>query len=247
MQTNCLSCKTELIGKFCQNCGQKENTHRYSILHFIEHDLIHGVFHIEKGILFTIKALFSKPGHAVREYVNGNRTKLFNFISLIIVIMAFSSFITGYSKIHISDLMPSSSKASMNDLEKFSTKYPKLVMLIMVPVYAIFSFISFKKAKLNFSEHLVINSYKASADLIVGLLFGILTIFCTNIPILTIAYSFVSLFSFVYSIWFFKQYFSAYNYTTKQIIFRAVMVPISFMILSFFIGIVMGYLKHIKH
>lgn len=52
---NCLNCNSKIDGKFCSNCGQNTETHRLSFPHFLLHDIIHGTFHLDKGILFTIK------------------------------------------------------------------------------------------------------------------------------------------------------------------------------------------------
>ena len=53
--THCLNCANELSGKYCSECGQKADTHRITFRNFVSHDLLHGTFHIEKGILFTAK------------------------------------------------------------------------------------------------------------------------------------------------------------------------------------------------
>jgi hypothetical protein len=56
---------------YCANCGQKTITHRYSIKHFRTHVFIHGVWHIDKDILFTLKGLFMRLGKNVREFIQG--------------------------------------------------------------------------------------------------------------------------------------------------------------------------------
>ena len=89
---SCLNCNQNIRSNYCDYCGQKASTHRYSVKHFIEHDFIHGVWHVDKGILFTLKALFTRPGHFVRNYIEGKRVNYFNFVSLLILIMAISAF-----------------------------------------------------------------------------------------------------------------------------------------------------------
>jgi hypothetical protein len=247
MDSACLNCHQDIIDKFCSNCGQKASVHRYSVKHFVEHDLIHGIWHVDKGLLFTIKELFTRPGHSVREYLQGKRVNYFNFISLIMILLAVSSFLSHYTQIKVNDLMPESVRADMNSFERFSTKYPKLVLVILIPVYSIFSFIWFRKTKLNFTEHIVLNAYKTVAELVVGLLFSILTIFYVNINgLIFIYYFFVAFGTFLYSIWFYYQFFSGYGYTKKALVFRSVMVPLSYIILSMIIGIIVGILKHVK-
>lgn len=80
-KSNCLNCSTELISTYCHICGQKANTHRITPRHFIMHDIVHGVLHLDKGILFTLKQAFTRPGYAVMDYIAGKRIKfLISFI-----------------------------------------------------------------------------------------------------------------------------------------------------------------------
>ncbi len=71
MEVTCLNCEHSIAEKYCSCCGQKTSTHRYSLKHFVEHDFVHGVWHVDKGIVFTIKELFTRPGHSVREFILG--------------------------------------------------------------------------------------------------------------------------------------------------------------------------------
>ena len=103
--------------------------------------------------------------------------------------------------------MPESSKGAINELQEFTKKYPKLMLLITIPFYSIFSFLWFRKSKLNFTEHFVLNSYKTVAESLIALLFIVVTIFFTNIKALTLIYSLISLCSLVYAFWFYKQFF----------------------------------------
>jgi hypothetical protein len=241
---NCLNCHHEVSGNYCQNCGQKASIHRYSFKHFVEHDIIHGIWHVDKGVLYTIKQLFTRPGDAVREFIQGERARLFNFVTLIILILGVTALLTPYIHIRLVDILPIGTKEAMNEVEAFTTKYPKVVILILIPIYSFFSWLWFSKAKLNYSEHLVLNSYKTSAELIIALLFTIITIFYTNIYNLrVIYYVLIVLGDFIYNIWFYSQFFKEYGYSKRASIFRAVMIPLSYLLLSVLIGIVFGIMK----
>ena len=241
---NCLNCHRGVSGNYCQHCGQKSSIHRYSFKHFIEHDFIHGVWHVDKGVLYTIKQLFSRPGHAVREFIEGERARLFNFVTLIILILGVTALMAPYIHIHLADLLPLETKETMNEIDALSTKYPKVVVLILIPIYSLFSWLWFRKANLNYSEHLVLNSYKTAAELIIGVVFSIITIFYTKIEsLLVIYYVLVICGGLIYSVWFYSQFFSGYGYSKKTSIFRAVMIPVSYLLLSVIIGIVFGIMK----
>ena len=61
------------------NAGEKQALIAYSLIHFMEHDLIHGVWHIDKGVLFTVKELILRPGDSVRGFIQGKRVGFFSF------------------------------------------------------------------------------------------------------------------------------------------------------------------------
>lgn len=244
MSSECLNCAAPVQQNYCANCGQKSSTHRYSIAHFISHDFVHGVWHVDKGILFTLKELFTRPGHSVREYIEGKRINYFSFVTMILMILTLSGLLAPFSHVTMADLLPNQSRQLATDLEKFMTKYPKLVLIVAIPVYALFSQLWFRKAKLNFSEHLVLNAYRIIPELVIGLILTLITIFYTNTKILTPVYFITqALFGFIYSIWVYNQFFSKSRYSKKSLLFRSIMIPVSYMLLSFSIGMLLGFIK----
>lgn len=82
---NCLNCGTVINTKYCSNCGQSANTHRINIS-FLWHDIQHGLLHVDKGIFFTLRELFTRPGYSVKEFISGKRVQHFKPLSLIIVL-----------------------------------------------------------------------------------------------------------------------------------------------------------------
>jgi hypothetical protein len=233
---NCLNCEQTLTGNYCQNCGQKASTHRYSLKHFLAHDLVHGWLHVDKGILYSIKELFTRPGHSIREYIEGKRAKHYNFVGLMLIGILISILLDPYIKVSMVDIASTSDKGKeiLSEFDEFSTKYPKLVMAIFIPINSLFTLFWFRKAKFNFTEHMVLNSYKTVAETVVGLLFKILTIFYGNLTVLKIIYGVVifTFSTFVYPIWFYGQFFSKSGYTKWGLVWRSVMIMVSFMLIG---------------
>ena len=246
MIETCLNCSNPVTEKFCSKCGQKTTTHKYSFKHFIEHDLIHGIWHVDNGILFTIRELFTRPGHSIREFINGKRVGYFSFVTLLLLILGISHFLGDYAQAKISDLMPESSQVITNKVEAFTNKYPKTMLLITIPFYSIFSFLWFRKSKLNLTEHFVLNSYKTVAESMIGLLFLVITILFSNIKVLTLVYSFISFLILIYSFWYYKQFFSGYGYSKKALIIRSIAVVFSYIVLSLFVGVILEIMKDVK-
>ncbi len=76
MTTKCKNCNHDLKGNFCNNCGQTKETHEINFKSIL-HEIQHSIFHIDKGILYTTKELFIRPGLTIREYLHGKRVKHF--------------------------------------------------------------------------------------------------------------------------------------------------------------------------
>lgn len=246
MSKNCLNCRNPITDNFCSKCGQKTSVHRYSFKHFVEHDLVHGIWHIDNGIAFTIKELFTRPGHSIREFIRGKRVGYFSFFTLLVLILAISHFLGEYSQVNLTDMMPENSKSAVNELEEFTKNYPKSTLLLTIPFYSIFSFLWFRKAKLNLTEHFVLNAYKTVVDSLISLVFLIVTIFYANIKVLIIVYGLIGILKLIYALWYYKQFFSDYGYSKKSLIARSFGVIFSYMIFSIFLGIVLGIMKYGK-
>ncbi len=236
-EKTCKNCNEIVTGNFCANCGQKTSVHRYSFKHFIEHDLVHGIWHIDKGILFTIKELLTRPGHSIREFINGKRVGYFNVITLLIIIAGLLLFAGKYSDVSFVDITSENLNTVENLIQHFSENHPKEALLLTIPFYTIFSFLWFRKAKLNLSEHFILNAYKTVAELIITLFFTLVTIFYTNPTGLMLIYVLASLSYLVYTFWYYKQFFSDYGYSKRSLIIRSLGATISYQIVVFVFGI----------
>ncbi len=174
MTTNCQNCNKELNGYFCSNCGQSSATHKIN-LHFLWHDIQHGLLHIDKGILFTAKELFTRPGHSIREFLQGKRVRHFKPISLVILLAGIYGFLSHYFDINLlsnnievtgSGEKFNQTKATIENMSEWMSQHYSVLTLLQIPVFSIGTFICFKKVGYNFIEHLVINSFIAGQKLI---------------------------------------------------------------------------------
>lgn len=159
---SCLNCGEEVLHKYCSHCGQKTDTHRITFKNFIFHDVLHGTFHIEKGILFTAKQALVRPGKAALDYISGKRKPYYNVFLLIILTIGLMLFLRHYySEIIIeqgrgyvkdtTDLNEASKK-----IDNIFAQKSKIVIFLFVPFAALNSFILFRRKKLNLSEHSII-------------------------------------------------------------------------------------------
>jgi len=160
--SNCLNCGTPVDRKFCPECGQKTDTHRITPQHFIMHDLVHGVMHLDKGILFTLKETFIRPGYAARDYVAGRRKNYYNIFYLIFLLLGIYMVAQGHDAMAIQiDSNPATQglPTFFANFYKFVFLYAKYLVLVIIPILALSGFIVFQKLNYNYAEHQIISGF----------------------------------------------------------------------------------------
>lgn len=180
MSGRCLNCEAELHGPFCHNCGQKSSTHRITFSKFIGHDLVHGVFHLDKGIFYTLRTLIFTPGQAARSFLMGKRVKHYNIFALYVIIITLKSVIDY-------QLFPEETFMSNNAAHKHSDEvlnntvhhYYKLLYLLIVPLLAAFSFMILKRLKYNYTEHIVLSCFFLTGAFFYALLLSVIA-YCSG-------------------------------------------------------------------
>lgn len=178
MLAYCKNCKSEINGNFCSQCGQSTKTNKIN-LHFFWHDIQHGLFHFDKGILFSIKELFTRPGLSVKEFIDGQRVKHFKPLSLVILLAGVYGFLTHYFDINMlsnnfhitgSGEQFNQAKETLEKMSEWISQHYAVLVLFQIPIFGLGTYIAFKKTGYNFIEHLVINSYIAAQKLIIRLI-----------------------------------------------------------------------------
>jgi hypothetical protein len=242
MSDHCLNCGNHVHTNYCDQCGQKTSTHRFSLGHVFSHDFVHGIFHLDKGLFYTIKELFIRPGHSIREFISGKRVKHFNYFTLILLIITFDLLLRELSPVDIASVfeLNKTDKTAAAAFDTIAKKYPKLFALATIPLYAAFSWLFFRKALQNFAEHLVLNGYRAAGELLLGLITTFTMIFVHDHDILKSVMSVVAFILVIYSTFFYSQYFSVFDYSKTGLILRSFMaVVLVYILLPIIVSIVL--------
>ncbi|MEZ4690294.1 MAG: DUF3667 domain-containing protein [Ignavibacteria bacterium] len=175
MSKYCQNCNAQLSGNFCSNCGQRSDTHKIN-LHFLWHDIQHGLLHVEKGILFTVKELFTRPGHTIREFLQGKRVNHFKPISLVLVLAGIYGLLSHYFEINLlsnnieitgSGEKFEQAKSTVENMSTWISQHYSVFALLQIPVFSIGTYLCFRKAGYNFIEQIVINAFITAQKLIV--------------------------------------------------------------------------------
>lgn len=158
----CLNCNSLTNGNYCSNCGQKSDTHRITFKHFVFHDIMHGVFHVEKGMLFTAKQALLRPGKAALDYINGKRINYYNIFYFIILLIGINLFLGHYYDVLARNTFSEPfNERKINEtgvkLNYFLSTYSKIMILAAVPLFGMKSYLIFKRKKLNLTEHYILS------------------------------------------------------------------------------------------
>ena len=124
----CLNCNhpLDISDKFCPNCGQKNSTKRLSLKDFVD-EFLANFYAYDSKVKNTIVKLFTKPGKAAKEFIDGKRQTYANpfrfYLSVSLVYFIFSGLVSKFSDETILDLDQAIIKKSdEKKQEKDSTK-----------------------------------------------------------------------------------------------------------------------------
>lgn len=105
----CLNCNhpLDISDKYCPNCGQKNSTKRLSLKDFVD-EFLSNFYAYDSKVKNTILKLFTKPGKAAKEFIDGKRQTYANpfrfYLSVSLIYFIFNGLVTKFSDESIVDL-----------------------------------------------------------------------------------------------------------------------------------------------
>lgn len=165
---SCMNCGQEAAGNFCSHCGQSTKIARVTVSNFLS-DLSDSVFQINRGLFFSLKELFVRPRHSIREYLSGKRknhikpiayaltlSTIYFLISQILDTQTFfDDVLTGWT--NRTDETETGRK-QLAIMTWFAKNYT-YTMLLLLPLYSLSSYLLFFKSGFNYMEHFILNAY----------------------------------------------------------------------------------------
>jgi hypothetical protein len=237
---NCKNCNSELNSKFCPDCGQPTNLKRIDG-HYIIHEIEH-VLHFERGILYTIRELITKPGQNIRNYLSENRSRIVKPIIFIIITSLIYTLISHF--FHIEEEYVNYKgleKSSIGTILKWIQGNYGYASILTGIFIAIWLKVFFRKYGYNFFELLIMLCFVQGISMLIFAVFafaeGLL-----HLKLLNVA----GIIGVIYIIWAIGNFFEAKkigNYLKALISF--LLGTITFYIIIFAIGITFDILtKH---
>jgi hypothetical protein len=218
----CLNCNNSAEENFCEFCGQKTSIHRFSLKHIFDNGILNGALMINKRFFFSLKELMTRPGHSIRDFLEGKRINHYNAFGLLLLLIAASYFIGEYSPLKLTDIMDENSQEFAAAMDQFTGENPRLFFMLNLLIMAITSFLLFKKSKINFAENIILNTYNLAGQTLLTMPFLVLNIFYRNKFVLLLNITVSPFITIGYCFWFYHQFFSEYGYSKRNLIFRSI-------------------------
>lgn len=137
---------------------------RFTLRGILTH-LVTDAFDLNRGLLFTAVALFRRPGEVVREYVSGATVRYTNPVKYLVVCVALVVFAsiqlgaTGEMAGGFTEGLGPDSEEKARQATELLNRYMNVLMAVAVPFMAAASRLFFRRAGLNYAEHLIFNLY----------------------------------------------------------------------------------------
>ncbi|MCW5912906.1 MAG: DUF3667 domain-containing protein [Cyclobacteriaceae bacterium] len=207
-------------------------------------DIQHGLFYFDKGILFTARELFTRPGFSIKEFIDGKRIKHFKPLSLVILLAGIYGFLSHYFDINLlsNNFQVSGSgekfiqtKATLEKMSEWISQHYSILTLIQIPIFSLGTYIAFRKVGYNFIEHLVINSFIAGQKLIIRLITFPLFLWFSNSQNLKVIARFTDLAGYLIGIWTLLELFNQFSFVNRilrTILSLAIAILIIFILLT---------------
>lgn len=198
---NCKNCNIEVNSKYCPNCGQPATLKRIDwqyIIHEVQH-----VLHLERGFLYTVGALLTKPGQAIRIDLAENRARLVKpiiFIILTSLIYTLCNHYFHFEDEYVGQLGAShSTTAAIFKWIQGHYGYANIIMGIFI---ALWTMLFFRRASYNFFEILILLCFVMGIGMLIYSIFNVLQ-GLIHVELMQIA----GMAGFVYTTWAVGQFF----------------------------------------
>lgn len=176
MAKNCQNCNEIITGNFCANCGQKSDIRKINFRYLLD-EIPNSIFQVNRGFLFTVKELFTRPGHSIREFLEGKRKKHFKplaFLFLTSSLYILLNYLIG-NQTFIGDFIEGfKAVGENNDIEIFNwiSNNQTYFIFFILPFFSLASYLAFLKSKYNYFEHFVLNLYITGQQMLIYLIFS---------------------------------------------------------------------------
>lgn len=229
----CKNCNNQFEGNFCNNCGQSADTQRLDFKFLLKNLRKNFLHYFHKGIFYTSRQLFTRPGQSIREYIEGKRVNHFEPIALLLAFAAFYGVLYHTFGINLFSGISDSAvdgKLDLRSVGNWIADHFAIVNLLFVPVYSIGSYLSFRKQGYNFYEHIYLNTFLASQRLLIRIVTFPLLVILDGTENIFLFRDLLILADIILMVWSYTQFFNKVK-RIKAILLSVLSYAIFFVIL----------------
>lgn len=203
---NCPNCGSNSIDKYCSNCGQRIYRKRFTTKGFF--GVVGSAINFERGFLHTAIWMFRNPGTVVSDYLNGKTKIYINPLNYILIIAGAYAFLVLSLNILDSTVASTNSLLQTDQMQtspealelqsrwiEFIKKYVNFMPILMIPFASLFSKWYYRKQKLFYGEHLIINTFIFAQNTLITVLFSPVIIAFPSIlniyPVISISFTII--------------------------------------------------------
>lgn len=185
----CKNCNAIVRKNFCYTCGQSVRVGKITYKSILG-DLFQGIFYIKNGFLFTLKALFVRPGEVIHAFLDGQRKRYFKPVVYVLILSTFHYLIvhwvgdSTWIESLISGMMENvnssinitvgNKKPKIPDVFIWFSKNYAYLTLLSVPLFSLASWLAFLGLKAIYFEHFVLNLYTTGQQAIIYAFFTLI-------------------------------------------------------------------------
>lgn len=177
----CLNCGTELIGKFCHNCGQQKLSPGISVKNSFDEYWYKSIYW-ESSFSYTVRDLFLAPGNFVCNFINGKRKDYvkpvgFFLMTVSFFILMFHFFSEGHFSYMKTTFIGEDSNEiidgtiSANDFQQLFVSRLNYLMFLLPPILALLHTVLFRNKEVRYGERLAFYLYILGFGALISVIF----------------------------------------------------------------------------
>jgi Protein of unknown function (DUF3667) len=219
MSAQCKNCGHKVNGKYCPNCGQSAHTEDIN-LHYLAHEIQHSLLHVDKGIIYTARELFTRPGYSIREYIEGKRVNHFKPFAYVFLLSTLFSLLVKLSNQanYLDDFLKGMAAGSSDEGDDVNlatfvswinwlNEHYALSILILIPIFSLAVYLVFKRHGYNYVQILILNAFVYGQNTIIFFILHVLQFLIQDFDITELMNTAKPIIGFIYSTWVYVQFF----------------------------------------
>lgn len=138
---------------------------------------------LEKGFGYTVRQFVARPGHAAREYLYQDRSRMMKPFPMLALVATIATFLSlrllllgaplwqSLKAEGIGSRLPLAVQEALHLVTIGMQKYFNIAFMLSLPGQSVGTFLLFRKTGYNLVEHLVINTYLFAVQTLIYILF----------------------------------------------------------------------------